>query len=182
MYKKGALLFAIVIAVFFLFSTKSYSQFELDRSYIGPTIGLSFLGSAPQFGVNYEYSLELQNFGSVGIGGVFRYWGYSNNEFYGKLSYTNILIGVQGNYHFKVTNDKWDPWIGLVLADDIASTSATYNDFYLNYSYSASVGGIFLGLQGGVRYWINPNLAIVARIGYGSLSYGALDVGVDFKL
>jgi len=180
MYRKSVLLIAIIIAVFFLFSTKGYSQYELNKSYIGPTIGLSFLGSTPQFGLNYEYSMQLQDFGTVGFGGVFRYWSYSEDYFFGKWSYTNILIGAQGNYHFKVTNDKWDPWVGLVLAYDGGSVSWSGPSGY-NYA-SPTVGGFFLGAQGGVRYWISPNLGIVARLGYGSLSYGALDVGVDFKL
>jgi hypothetical protein len=179
MYKKAVPLFAIMFAVFFLFSTKGYSQYELNRSYLGPTIGLSFLGSTPQFGLNYEYSMQLQDFGSVGFGGVFRYWSYSEDYFYGKWSYTDILIGAQGNYHFKVTNDKWDPWVGLTLAYDAGSVK--WDGPYATYA-SPSYGGFFLGAQGGVRYWVSPTLAIVARIGYGSLSYGALDVGVDFKL
>jgi len=179
MYKKAVPLFAIMFAVFFLFSTKGYSQYELNRSYLGPTIGLSFLGSTPQFGLNYEYSMQLQDFGSVGFGGVFRYWSYSEDYFYGKWSYTDILIGAQGNYHFKVTNDKWDPWVGLTLAYDAGSVK--WDGPYATYA-SPSYGGFFLGAQGGVRYWVSPALAIVARIGYGSLSYGALDLGVDFKL
>lgn len=179
MYKKAVSLFAIMFAVFFLFSTKGYSQYELNRSYLGPTIGLSFLGSTPQFGLNYEYSMQLQDFGSVGFGGVFRYWSYSEDYFYGKWSYTDILIGAQGNYHFKVTNDKWDPWVGLTLAYDAGSVK--WDGPYATYA-SPSYGGFFLGAQGGVRYWVSPTLAIVARIGYGSLSYGALDLGVDFKL
>ena len=178
MYKKAVSLFAIMFAVFFLFSTKGYSQYELNRSYLGPTIGLSFLGSTPQFGLNYEYSMQLQDFGSVGFGGVFRYWSYSEDYFYGKWSYTDILIGAQGNYHFKVTNDKWDPWVGLTLAYDAGSVK--WDGPYATYA-SPSYGGFFLGAQGGVRYWVSPTLAVVARLGYGSLSYGALDVGVDFK-
>lgn len=179
MYKKSALLFAIVIAVFFVFTTNGYSQYELNKSYLGPTIGLSFLGSSPQFGVNYEYSMQLQDFGRVGFGGVFRYWSYSETFFEGKWSYTDILIGAQGNYHFVVSNDKWDPWVGLVLAYDGGSVKWDGPGGY--YYSSPTVGGFFLGAQGGVRYWVSPTLAVVARLGYGSLSYGALDVGVDFK-
>jgi len=40
---------------------------------------------------------------------------------------------------------------------------------------------LWLGIQGGIRYFINPDLALTGRVGFGTLSYGALEVGVDFK-
>ena len=39
----------------------------------------------------------------------------------------------------------------------------------------------FWVLMGGARYWVSPTIAISAVIGFGTLSYGALDLGVDFK-
>lgn len=175
MKKKVALVSILFLLVFLLPNTAS-AQFTAEHHYVGPSIGLSFLGSAVQFGANYEYGLELQNVGTVGIGGLVRYWSYS--EAYGK--YTNFLIGAQGNYHFKIPdNDKLDPYVGIVLADDINSWS--WNDKAIaGYSYSA--GFFWIGLQGGLRYWLSPNLAITGRVGFGSSSYGDLDVGVDFKL
>ncbi|HVO75125.1 MAG TPA: hypothetical protein VMT35_13940 [Ignavibacteriaceae bacterium] len=171
-----------ILVTFFLiiFMTSSYSQFTPNKNYIGPSIGLSFLGSTPQFGANYEYGMTWENFGTVGIGGVFRYWGYSEDAFGYGWKYTDILIGAQGNYHFKVDNDKWDPWAGLVLAYDAGSVSWDGPGGY-NYA-TPTYGGLFLGVHGGVRYWVAPTIAISAGIGYGSLSYGALDLGVDFKL
>jgi hypothetical protein len=115
----------------------------------------------------------------VGIGGIFRYWSYGENYYVGKWSYTDVLIGAQGNYHFKVDNDKFDPWVGLVLAYDAGSVSW---DGPGGYNYvTPTYGGFFLGAHGGARYWVSPTIAIAASIGYGSLSYGALDIGVDFK-
>lgn len=38
--------------------------FEAGKSYVGPSIGLSFLGSALQFGANYEYGMKME-FGMV---------------------------------------------------------------------------------------------------------------------
>ncbi len=180
MLKKILVLFTLILA--FAFSNAN-AQYTPEHHYIGPCIGFAFLGNVPQFGLNYEYSMDLQNFGSVGIGGLFRYWGYSDDFFYGKVSYTNILIGVQGNYHFKIPESKFDPYVGLVLADDIGSTSVTYNDAYLHdYSFSGSAGGFWIAIQGGARYWVSPTLAITGRLGLGSLSYYAFEVGVDFKL
>ena len=170
----------ISAAVFcFMFSIGVFAQFTPERHYLGPSVGLSFLGSAPQLGVNYEYSMVVQDFGTIGIGGIFRYWGYSEDYHHGKWSYSNVMIGAQGNYHFKLNTDKFDPWAGLVLAYHGGSVS--WDGPHAGYA-SPSHGGFFLGLQGGVRYWFTPTLAGTARLGFGTLSYGSLEVGVDFKL
>jgi hypothetical protein len=169
----------LVLILLILCVSNSNAQFTPDRNYLGPSIGLSFLGTTPQFGLNYEYSMDLENFGRVGIGGVFRYWSYSEDYFEGKWSYTDVLIGVQGNYHFKLENDKIDPSAGIVLAYDAGSVSWDGDPGY-NYA-SPSYGGFFLGITGGIRYWVSPTLAVSAKLGYGSLSYGALELGVDFK-
>ncbi len=168
-----------LFVVLFAFSSAN-AQYTLGRNYLGPTIGFSFLGSTPQFGVNFEHSMKLEDFGNVGIGGVFRYWSYSETAYNSyKWSYTNILIGAQGNYHFVVTNDKFDPWAGIVIAYDAGSASW---DGPGGFNYvTPSYGGFFIGAQGGVRYWFQPNLGLVGRIAFGSLSYGGLEVGVDFK-
>ncbi len=169
-----------VIIVFLFFQSPLKAQYTVDNHYVGPSIGLSFLGSTFQIGGNYEYALNVENFGKIGIGGIFRYWGYSDAYYNGNLSYTNIFIGAQGNYHFEIKgNDQLDPYAGLVLAYDGGSVS--YSGPAGNYA-TPSQGGLWLGFQGGIRYFINPNLALTARVGFGTLSYGALEVGVDFKL
>jgi hypothetical protein len=171
-------LFIIIIGL--LFQSPLKAQYTVDSHYVGPSIGLSFLGSTFQIGGNYEYAMNVENFGKIGVGGIFRYWGYSDAFDAGKLSYTNIFIGVQGNYHFVIKgNDRLDPYGGLVLAYDGGSVS--YSGQKKSYA-TPSQGGVWLGFQGGIRYFINPNLAITGRVGFGTLSYGALEVGVDFKL
>jgi hypothetical protein len=178
--KKKVVLLPFLLTMFFLLPSTARAQFTADHNYIGPSIGFSFLGSTPEFGLNYEYGMDLQGVGTAGIGGLFRYWGYSESYFDGKWSYTNILIGAQGNYHFKLPNDKLDPYVGIVLAYDVGSTSwSGPNNFY---NGSVSAGGFWAAIQVGGRYWITPTLALTARLGFGSLSYGALDLGVDFKL
>jgi hypothetical protein len=174
----GNALFVIIMLLFFQCPLKA--QYTVDNHYVGPSIGLSFLGSTFQIGGNYEYALNVENFGKIGVGGIFRYWGYSDAFNTGKLSYTNIFIGAQGNYHFEIKgNDQLDPYAGLVLAYDGGSVS--YSGPAGNYA-TPSQGGVWLGFQGGIRYFINPNLAITGRVGFGTLSYGALELGVDFKL
>ena len=106
----------IVVVLLLTFGSSTNAQFTPNNHYLGPCVGLSFLGSTPQFGVNYEYGMDLENFGRVGIGGIFRYWSYSEDYFFGKWSYTDILIGAQGNYHFKLESNKFDPWLGCNIS------------------------------------------------------------------
>ncbi len=95
-----------VLLLALLFTGFINAQFTPNKHYLGPSIGLSFLGSAPQFGANYEYGMDLKDFGRVGIGGIIRYWSYSEDFYDGGWKYTDILIGAQGNYHFKLTETK----------------------------------------------------------------------------
>ncbi len=172
------LLSSITVILVLILSQPASAQFSRGGSYLGPSVGISFLGSTPEYGVNYEYGMNLKNFGKVGIGGIFRYWSYSSDFFDGKWSYTNVLIGAQGNYHFDTGGGKFDPWLGIVLAYDAGSVS--WSGPYGNYA-SPSAGGFWIAAQGGARYWISPTLALAASIGLGSLGYDGLDVGVDFK-
>lgn len=175
----------LILRVFFitiiclLFQSSVNAQYTPEKHYAGPSIGLSFLGSSFQFGGNYEYGINIENFGIIGIGGILRYWGYSENFTGGKWSYTNILIGAQGNYHFTIkNNEQLDPYAGIVLAYDGGSVS--YSGPGKNYP-TPSHGGLWIGAQGGIRYWFNPDLALTARVGFGTLSYGALEIGLDIK-
>ena len=109
-----------------------------------------------------------------------RYWAYSNDFAFGQWSYTNLLIGAQGNYHFRIDNPKWDLWGGLVLAYDAGSVKygGTYGDIYPH----PSSGGVWLSIQGGARYWVSNNFGVTGRLGFGTLSYSALEFGVDWKI
>jgi len=178
--KKVVLKSLFVVVFFLLLQSPVSAQYTVEKHYAGPSIGLSFLGSTFQIGGNYEYALNVESFGKIGVGGIFRYWGYSDAYYYGgKWSYTNILIGAQGNYHFEIKgNTRLDPYAGLVLAYDGGSVS--YSGPAGTYA-TPSHGGLWFGFQGGMRYFVNPNLAITGRVGFGTLSYGALEFGVDFK-
>lgn len=179
MHKNFLKILFVAGALFLLLQSQVSAQYSLNKHYAGPSIGLSFLGSSFQIGGNYEYSMNIENFGDVGIGGILRYWSYSENFFGGKWSYTNILIGAQGNYHFHIkSDDRFDPYAGIVLAYDGGSVSYSGPGTTVS---TPTHGGLWLGFQGGIRYFIQPNLALTGRVAFGTLSYGALEIGVDFK-
>lgn len=174
------LFFVFLISV--LCTSFSNAQFSAGKHHLGPSVGFSFLGSTPQFGLNYEYGLDVKDFGLLGIGGIARYWSYSEDYGYGstgKWKYTDILIGAQANYHFKVGDGKFDPWLGVTLAYDAGKV--TWDGPAGESWASPSYGGMFFGGNAGARYWFSPAIAVSARLGFGSLGYGGLDLGVDFK-
>jgi hypothetical protein len=158
--------------------------------YVGPSLGFSFLGSVPQFGANCEYGIQ-QN---IGVGGLIRYWRYSNEFTYSppvgteveplnySFKYSNILIAGLANYHFKINVDKLDPFVGVIIGYDIQSASWEGSVEVPEDFRHVSVGGFVGTAYGAVRYFLRDNIALVARLGYGSFSYGALEVGVDFRL
>jgi len=176
---KNPIKFSCIVLMAVFFVSNAIAQYEVEKHYAGPSIGLSFLGSTFQLGLNYEYAFVIKDFGTVGAGGIFRYWSYKTGFYDGSWSHTDILIGGQFNYHFKIDNKKFDPWAGAVLAYDAGSVDlkSSHNTFYAEPSH----GGFWLGLQGGARYWISPTIALTGRVAFGSLSYGALELGVDFK-
>lgn len=168
---------SLIVILFLLIIKNANAQYEVGKHYAGPSLGLSFLGSTAQLGLNYEYAFEIKDFGTVGAGGIFRYWGYKEGFFGGNRDISNILIGGQFNYHFKIDNTKFDPWAGVVLSFVTASVKRNYASIYSEPSY----GGFWLGFHGGTRYWLTPTIALTGRVGFGTLSYGALEVGVDWK-
>ncbi|MFZ1292010.1 MAG: hypothetical protein WAR79_18075 [Melioribacteraceae bacterium] len=168
-----------VFLALFLLSSVSFAQFEVGKHHAGPAVGLSFLGSTLSLGANYEYGMSLKDIGvdapgTLGIGGIFRYWSYDT----GYWSYTDIVIAAQGNYHFKLDNNKIDPYLGLVIGYDIGSWDW---DGPYDYDWDDSYGGFIFGGSAGCRYWFSPSMALNARLGTGSNFGSTLDLGLDFK-
>jgi hypothetical protein len=170
-----------VLLVLFLMSNISDAQFTKEKNYIGPSIGLYFHGSTPIWGANYEYSLPTNvGPGILGIGGLIRYWSWSEDigSDWG-WDYSDFMIGAQANYHFKVGDGKFDPFAGLTLAYDIGSVDYTGPSAY-HYS-EPSWGGLFLGINGGCRYWFSDTWAGTVRLGFGSSSFSVIDIGADYR-
>jgi len=98
-----------------------------------------------------------------------------------KTEYTDILLGIQNNYHFYLMNEKVDPWVGLVLAYDFGSFDTEIKNLESG-NTKPSRGGFWIGAHAGLRYWIKDNISVNVRIGFGTLNYGALDLGFDYRI
>jgi len=168
-------LFAIAALVFF--APKANAQFDNHLNYAGAHIGLSGVGSALTLGLDYERGVTdigQAGPGIIGIGGLFDYYHWSEDQFGYGGSWTYIDLGVSGMYHFVLDDRKWDPFLGLVLGYEIA----TWSWSGVSYTSNPTAGGFTLGGSAGIRYFFNDNWAAQARVGFGFYLFA---VGVDYK-
>lgn len=175
-----------VLSIIIFSANILFGQLQSNEHIFGPSIGFSFLESTVQLGINHEYNMDInqlgiENGGIIGIGGIFRYWSYSEKFRDFQWDYTSILLGVQTNYHFYFQNDNIDPWLGFTMGYDFgnADLKITNSDIMVS---EKDYGGIFIGAGAGIRYWLSTNLSISTRIGVGSSRYGALELGIDYQL
>jgi hypothetical protein len=149
---------------------------------VGPVIGLGGIGSASiAIGGRFEHAFkqlpEMGN-GILGIE-VSADWYHWSEDFGGigggSFSWTYIPIGATVNYHFQLSEKKFDPFIGLGLGYQIINWSASNCP---SCSQTASSSLYFIGRLGG-RYFFKPNMAFYADVGAGAAT---LSVGLTFKL
>ena len=162
---------ALVISVG-TFASQAQAQFQPKQKFLGAHVGLSGVGSAAALGVNGEVAYNDR----IGIGAWFDTWSYSSSFVGGEWSVRYVALAGTGAYHFPVkSNPKIDPFLGVAVGYFVVSTSTDVNGA----NYGGNGSRIFAGGFGGARYLFKPNLAGVARLGFGA-SY--LTVGVDFKM
>ena len=151
------------------------------------TIDVNLGLGSPYWGAGYKHSFPFNprigmEFGitdDISLGGSIAYSGakYDWNNFNGyhyTIKYNAYFISARGAYHFKLDNEKLDPYLGASIGYVVVSV----ND---NSGYSSSVGsGAGYGGFGGIRYYIKPKLGLNAELGYSSFSF--LNLGVSFKL
>lgn len=141
---------------------------------IGIGLGSTFAdgdGGVPPLSASFEVGIKDE----ISVGG---FAGFSTSEFDtfgGTWTYTYILVGARGSYHYDfLGNPKIDTYGGLMLGYNIASAKWDGGG-----NPNASVGGLLLGGYVGGRYAIKDNLGAYAELGYG-IAY--LNIGVNLKL
>ena len=148
---------------------------------IGSTLytGSNYKAGIPPLSASFEVGVKdgVLDKGSIGVGG---YLGYSSHkwEYSGwGWKYSNLIIGVRGNFHYPLI-DKLDTYTGLLIGYDIA-TSKEFGNSVPGYNYSASSGGLVYSWYVGGRYYFSDKFAGMLELGYG-ITY--LNIGVAFKL
>jgi hypothetical protein len=147
-----------------LFSSKVNAQaYKKGDKLLNATLAV---GNTYGFGFGASFESGITE--NISVGGSFDYIKYSYLGFNeGSLLY----FGARGSYHaaeiLKLTDDKFDPYVGLGLG-------------YVSWPGSYSFGGSGIFFQGhlGVRYYFSEKLGGVAEVGAGA---SPLKIGVAFK-
>jgi hypothetical protein len=178
--KTLSVFFFLVVVSIFLFPASSSAQFGETSTFLGPHIGLAAFESSPTFGANFETAInkpgELGD-GILAISGRADYtsfdWG--TGSYY---KWTLISIGAYCNYHFKVGEGKFDPFVGLGLGYHIWDHSYTGPEGGDLFTGTWS-SGISIDATAGARYFFSKSMALRALLGFG-VTY--LVVGLDFGI
>lgn len=147
-------------------------QFTPGRSYIGPALSLSSVGSAPAIGGHFEHAVSR----NLGVGALAGYWSYGSSLGGISTDLSYVSLGGTASYHFPVNgNSRWDPFVGAALGYYIVSVSSDAGGLG---DFSEADSRMFAGAFGGTRYFVSPGLALVGRAGIGS---AYVTLGVDFQ-
>lgn len=174
-----ALLAAVVLV---LCTSTGQAQFRHGGNWLGPVLTLAT--DPIGFGLQYEYGISE----NIGIGGIIRYWGRSEDFYYGEVSWSTVIPQFQAAYHF-MPGDRLDPYAGGRLGYAIYSSSVDYHPPYSGMDWSDSASGdLFLTAYGGLRYFFSPGIAGNAQLEFrvaGTDYFNSsiqLSIGVDFTL
>lgn len=162
----------VLLSIIILFLTVSLTQaqYQPGKKTLGAVIGFGS-GSLPgsdgiPLTVEYNFLNIIDKQVHFGVLGGFAstsedfHWGWGK----GSYKYTNFILAAQANYHF-LSGNKFDPFAGLALGFNFASSSWTW-DSGSGVSPSASSSNIFWDLQLGCNYWFSPKWAMSVRLGY----------------
>jgi len=156
--------------------------FKPGYTDIGFAVGLGNTGSAAAaVGGRFEHAVktlpDMAN-GTLGIEASLDYYSYSAAFIGYSWNVTALPIGVTANYHFKLDDPKFDPFIGAGLGYEIVTCSfsgptpiGTGGCGYASKVY-------FIGRLGG-RYFMSPKMAVYADVGAGAAN---LSLGLMFKM
>ncbi len=175
---------AVVTVALLFFTVNSFAQAPYNKGdkLVSIGIGYGFAGiygsmTVPPITAGFQYGFEDK----ISVGGLIGYTSssYDFGNWFGEnysWTYSYILIAARGEYHFLENSEKMDAYGGATVGYAITSVSSP-NGFHGSYSAGGSymVGGVHVGL----RYFLNPSVAIFGEVGYG---VGYITAGAAFKL
>ena len=139
--------------------------------------GTFYHSTVPPISASLEFGVadNVIEKGSIGVGPYLGYsaykWEYSGWGY----KYTNVLIGIRGNFHYPLV-DKLDTYAGLLLGYNVVS-SKEYGTIGI-YDYTASGSALRSAGFIGARYYFKETFAVMAELGYG-VTY--LNLGIALK-
>jgi hypothetical protein len=170
-----------IIILMFVIAIPASAQLKERDNLLGGSLGFWARRNVPTFGINYENQVTQAGIGTVGLGGVFRFYTYSDNYPDVDYKYSFVSLGFQANYNFNQIGDgRFVPFVGLVLGYNSVSSSYTTSSgrTYSNYAYTS---GMWVWGQAGFRYFFSPNVAGSVRLNGGNYDFNTIELGVDFR-
>lgn len=153
----------------------------LGYTDLGAVIGLGGIGGAGiSFGGRFEKvfkALPDLGDGLLGLQVSADWWSYSQDFGTSSSSVSYIPIGVTANYHFKMENKKFDPFLGAGLGYQIISATCEIDG--VDYCGGAFSSGIYFITKAGIRYFMSEKMALYADVGVGAAT---LNVGLVWKI
>lgn len=162
-------------------TTQAQGGIALGYTDLGAVVGLGGIGGASlALGGRYEKvfkALPDMGDGLLGIQVGVDWWSWSQRFGTSSSSVSWIPIGVTANYHFKMENKKWDPFLGAGLGYQIVNATCVVGGVdYCGSTYSST---IYFITKGGIRYFMNEKMAAYADVGVGAAT---LNVGFVWKM
>ncbi len=154
---------------------KSGGGFREGSTDIGPVVGLGGIGGTVSFGGRFERAIKrLRNLGDgvVALQLSADYYSYSNKIGTVGYNFKYIPISATANYHIKVNDSKFDPFVGAGLG--YLAVSSSFNGT----GYSNGSGIYFVG-RAGLRYYMANGVALYGDVGAGAAT---LNAGVMFRM
>lgn len=150
-----------------------YEKGQVDLN-IGAGIGATFgagTGTLPPLSLGLDFGLN----DNISLGAYVGYYGTEQEIPGGKWSYSYLIVGGRGAYHFDLV-DKLDTYAGVMLGYNIASVE--WDGAAGGGLVTPSVGGVAYSGFAGARYHFGNTFGLFGEVGYG-IAY--LTAGIAFK-
>ncbi len=174
--KKNLFTIAIILLVASQLFGQGYKK-GVNNLNIGVGMGLNGItgeSSLPPISLGYQLGIAK----NYSIGAIVGYSGSTNKVLTYEWTYTYIVVGGRGEYHFMKPTDKLDAYAGGTLGYTIVSVSEPDN---LPSYVGGAIGTSYLiyGAHAGIRYAFSKSFGAFAEVGYG---IGLLTIGINLKL
>ena len=164
-------------------SAQAQGGISLGYTDLGVVVGLGGLNGANiAFGGRFERifkALPDMADGLLGLQVGVDWWSWNYAYFPGnhaRVSY--VPIGVTANYHFKMMDKRFDPFLGAGLGYEIVNVNASC--VYQNVDYCRSYSSdLYVVIKGGIRYFMSSATALYADVGVGAAT---LNLGATFRM
>ena len=112
---KAVLVTFLLAALLVTFSSQSYAQYRIGKNTGSLSVGFGGGGLTGTGAVPISAEFNFLNFEkNIHAGAFVAYSSTSEDFYYGKWTYTYIIIAAQGNWHF-MPGEKLDPFAGISL-------------------------------------------------------------------